>query len=274
MDFSLFSLNTHLFGRHSLMPKWNDFERAETISEWLRTNKPDVVAMQEVWDEGLFDNHFASLSDYPQAGYGGDKDLIGLNSGLAILSMIEGHEFEQKEFETEAGVEALATKGWVKATLKRAGTFITIFNTHTQANRAWVREEQLKQLAREVQAFREENRSHVVFVTGDFNVAFGSDEYRFVVKPLFQDAREVPLSKLTYSNSNALKRFFDSEAEEARLDYIFYFSSLDGKVSVKLKNQRVVQILSEETMAARGFETREVSDHWGVFANFSIQDLS
>lgn len=266
----MFSLNTHLFGRHFLMPKYEDFDRAKSISEWLRNdkNKPDVVALQEVWDERLFDNHIAKLSGYPQSGYGGDKDLIGLNSGLAILSMIEGREFEQERFDTETGIEALATKGWVRATLVLdGGAAITVFNTHTQASAAWARKEQLEQLVSEIQEFRKEHHSHLVFVTGDFNVAFGSDEYRRVLKPLFSDADEVPFRQLTYSNKNALKRFFDKDADEARLDYIFFYpTSVDGKTKVRLKHHRVVQIQAEETRAIR-----EVSDHWGVFANFVVE---
>lgn len=281
MNFRVFSLNTHLFGGHWFLPKWKDSQRAEEIGEWLRAHKPDVVALQEVWDRRLFERSIATLEydddddehrpSFRFEGYGGKKDLIGINSGLAILSMLEGHTFEQEEFVSEDGMEAFATKGWVRATLvnQEANLTITVFNTHTQAAGRDVRRDQLEQLSDAVHAFRHANPTHTVFLVGDMNVPAGSDEYWDVLKPLFEPSREVPFESDTYSRLNPLSILFDKEGNSEQLDYIFFFQSLDGQTGIHLKHWEVVRILGKEKHA-RGITSREVSDHWGISATFSI----
>lgn len=270
VEVGILSLNTHLFGGHWFLPKWNDTERAIEIGEWLRENRPDIVALQEVWDRGLFRKAIVKHSEYPSWAYGARKDLIGLNSGLAILGMIEGQEFEQGEFVSESGMEAFATKGWLKATLVKDPLIpITVFNSHTQSDDDHTREEQLKQLAFEVRRFREQNPNHVVFVVGDLNVEADSLEYRTVLKPLFEDADEVEFDSDTYSLANPLVRFFDSDATNSRLDYIFFYSNERFKVEVI--DKKVVRIRGK-LKEGQGLDSSDVSDHFGVFSKFRLKE--
>ncbi len=76
VDLTVTTLNTHLFGRLGLTgPEqqetrfyYKDEERLEGITGYLRTTRPDIVGLQEVWDPTYAHHLRAYLSDlYPYA---------------------------------------------------------------------------------------------------------------------------------------------------------------------------------------------------------------
>lgn len=252
VDFCLLSLNTHLFGGHWFTPKFKDAQRAADIGEWLSEYQPDVVALQEIWDPKLFYNSIVPMSKYPHAHYGGIKEWIGINSGLGLLSMKEGKDFEQVAFDDEAGIDAFATKGWIRATLTKGDYTITVFNTHTQSEYPRVRENQLWQLGDAVRAFRAEHPDHIVFVVGDLNT------YDANLIPALDPGKNMPVDGDTYSNASELKVYFNADAPEGRVDYIFYYES--DAHTVELAESSVVIVHGEDGLPA--------SDHWGVMGSF------
>lgn len=143
-------------------------------------------------------------------------------------------------------MDCLANKGWIQATIINDGFHIRLFNLHTQAEyypsavtaRAW----QILLLSVQILVYRANHPDHVVFAVGDYNVYGETPEYNETLLPLvggFAGGRDADRnspgfqfdeSQWTYSDTNPLVNHFDGGS--GRLDYIFYFPSLDGSVEV------------------------------------------
>jgi endonuclease/exonuclease/phosphatase family metal-dependent hydrolase len=287
----IITLNTHLAGDQLGMPSWEDKARAYDIAHFFGGSnpRPDVVGFQEIWDTDLFFGGDGTagilpMSGYPYGKHGWYPCLVmepvpsgcrGANSGLAVMSKHPLTDFTQHSFGVFcSGVDCLANKSWVQATIVKDGFHIGLFILHTQADsdplavekRKW----QIAMFASAILAFRVAHPNHVVFAFGDFNVfgeipeypeyittliplignaAGGRDGHRnspgFAIECSFTDclstdcSRGACLCQWTSSNCNDLAKHFDT-GSEARLDYIFYFPSWDGSVEVIPPEVRVI----------------------------------
>jgi hypothetical protein len=291
------TLNTHLFG-DVVGPSWQDYARADDIADSFggANLSPDVVGFQEIWDEDLFfggdgANGILPRSGYPYGDHGDEERGHLLNSGVALMSLHALLDFVQGEWDDCADfLECQTAKGWVQARIIKDGFPIGIFTLHTQAGSGgfppataeWVREQQILQLVDAIDSFRATYPDHVVFAFGDYNVYGETAEYHDVLIPHigleaggYDADRNAPgfvegsFESWTHCACNPLATHFDENAENARLDYIFYFPSHDGSVDVIPTLTHVYQFTGR-TLTEDGLTTDQSSDHWAVRAQFRL----
>jgi len=294
----IITLNTHLFG-DVVGPSWQDYARADDIADFFGGSNPlpDVVGFQEIWDEDLFFGGDGANGIRPRSGYpyGDHGDLVSIcpnlictvNSGLALMSKRPLASFQQVAWdECSSFEECSAAKGWLQAMIVKDGFSIALFNLHTEADEdpfsKMARQDQFIQLKTALLLYRAVHPDHVVFVMGDFNVYGEETEYNDVVVPQIgsptggRDAdRNSPgfvfdsSKQWTYGNSNPLKMKWDAGAKCGRLDYIFYFASLDGSVEVIPTSVEVLPFTGR-TLTEDGLTTNQSSDHWSVHGQFQL----
>jgi endonuclease/exonuclease/phosphatase family metal-dependent hydrolase len=292
-ELEIITLNTHLFG-DVVGPSWMDYERAEDIADFFGGMHPwpDVVGFQEIWDEDLFWGGDGAEGIWPASGYAygehGDETFGDpVNSGLALMSDYPLNDYAQVEWEDCYDVvECMSAKGWLQATIEKDGFSVGVFTLHTEAGDSmWshlAREAQLIQLKDAINAYRATYPDHVVFASGDFNVYGEQDEYYGTLVPIIGDQVDgrdadrnaygfIPghFNTWTYSRSNPLALYFDDDAVDGRLDYIWYFPSLDGSVEIVPEFAAVLPFTGR-TLTDDGLTTNESSDHWSVHGLFKL----
>lgn len=309
----LITLNTHLAGDQAGMPSWRDRARAYDIAHYFGgpNPKPDAVGFQEIWDEDLFFGGDGAAGILPRSGYPYGKHgrqtctvtspvpagCHGANSGLAIMSAYAISEFSQHSFGAIcSGVDCLANKSWVQASLAKDGFRIGLFVVHTQAGgippAVNMRGAQIAMLSAAISSYRVAHPDAVVLALGDFNVPGETTEYDTTLIPRIGDVaggrdadRNSPgfaipceftncsaggqcLAQWTMSLCNALARHFDNDVN-TRFDYVFYFPSRDGSVEVIPVETRVIPFRGR-TLTEGDLTTSESSDHWSVYAKFKL----
>src|SRR5207245_638593 len=134
------------------------------------------------------------------------------------------------------------------------------------------RESQIAQLADRIAAYRASHPSQVVIALGDFNVIgelwdrydyfrdkFGSigglDAARNAPDQVIYDSPWGPrwTAGYTLMKNNELATYFDKKTENQRLDYIWYFPSLDGKVHIQPTKVRALQEVRGRELSGSGF---------------------
>jgi endonuclease/exonuclease/phosphatase family metal-dependent hydrolase len=204
-------------------------ERAPAIEETLRRLDPDVVALQEVWD----DEDESSASRLAAGlGYehvvGTRREWGGVWFGNAVLSRwpIAGSEVRP----LPAPPDAEEYRCVVRADVDGPRGPLQVFSTHLnwRFDQSHIRQDQVRAVCRFVRESPE--RSFPPVVCGDFNAVPDSDEIgmmtgrRAVPEPglVFHDAWEVAGGGgpgFTWSNDNPFA-FHDLEPNR-RIDYVF-----------------------------------------------------
>ena len=271
----------------------------------------DLVSLCELWDEDFLTGEgvdILHLAGYANAVHGsrvanqsspcwqGYMIPTMMNSGLAILSDQKLNDFDQASFFYCSGVcligkspDCLANKGYVGVTVVKDGFTIRVINTHTQAGNekasVRAREKQLEQLETYIYLYRKRNPSHAVLLMGDMNTIGESEQYDFAVE-VFEEvggrdaARNAPDVSLysdwrqgdTLTSFNELAIHFDSTPYDQRLDYVWYFPSLDGHVVIQPRH--VERLLPHGGKITTGdFTTDELSDHYPVLAHVGLYRL-
>jgi hypothetical protein len=286
-----------------LMPdpvQWLDDERAPLIGNALAAEGVDIAGVNEAWDPDLataiidhaafahgFYANFREAFCLPVLGC--LPPAMCLNSGLLLMSEFPVEGPVQVPYQDEAGLfESIATKSYVRATIHKDGFGVGIFLTHTQAGDTAeslaARAGQLNQLAAAIQLYRSINPSHAVIAMGDFNVIGGATEYMTtmtsllgVVTPTRDIAHNLACMgawlACTSCTSNQFNLFFNPSATNKRLDYFLYAHSLDGTVRVVPKDYEIrdYQVPPQfPPLSANGLTTRELSDHYGIYAEFKL----
>jgi endonuclease/exonuclease/phosphatase family metal-dependent hydrolase len=180
-------------------------------------------------------------------------------------------------------LDGFASKGIAQATIFKNGFQLGIFITHTQAehHQAGVnaRRKQLEQLGSQIQEYRAFNPGAEVIAMGDFNVIAGSDDYfnsllrHTGLRDTYSNLApclDISLHQATCAHKqNDLARFFDNTAfdcDDKRLDYVLYsHGSAFDALPVKLEVRRYQAETSDD-----GKTMRDLSDHYGVAAEFSL----
>lgn len=290
----IITLNTHLFG-DVIGPSWMDYERAEDIADFFGDPNPwpDVVGFQEIWDEDLFWGGDGAEGIWPASAYAygehGDETFGNpVNSGLALMSGSPLNDFGQVEWEEDSGIpEGLSAKGWIQATIEKDGFSIGVFTLHTNAGFCiaciLAREDQLGQLRDGINAYRAAHPDHAVFAFGDYNV-YGDESAEYwgtLIERIGNQAggrdadRNAPgfvsgsFDTWTLCDCNPLAMYFDDETVSGRLDYIFYFPSLDGTVEVVPFSADVIQFTGR-MLSDDGLTTDQSSDHWSLHGRFRL----
>lgn len=312
--------NTHLFGDEGAgrFPQFADRARAAFIADRIRLEDADIVGLEEVWDDELKDI-ILERSGYPFHHYGGRKDDVYdvLNSGLLLLSKHPIINASQHFYNDEVNIQdcpafdpfcylqnpftpwkcfenkcipyldGLASKGFLRATISKAGFQFGVFVTHTQAEQhedgVNARRKQLEQLGAQIQTFRAQNPGAEILMMGDLNIIGRSEDYYnsllFQTKlfdiypnlvPNLVPCLDISLDQGTCDyERNDLARHFDNtgpDCDDKRLDYVLYshgkaFDVLPVKLEVRRYQAEVHD--DDKTML-------DLSDHYGVAAEFSL----
>lgn len=309
INFDILSLNTHLAGDIVFFPTWKDDLRADDIADFLGgpNPRPDIVAFQEIWDEGLFFGEDGANGIRPRSGYlfgvHGKEEMPVMNSGLALMSDLSFTTFQQIEW-NEQGSETPTAKGYIRGTIHISDFPICIFNLHTKAGDSdgdkELRRFQMVQLRDAIIDFQVNNPTFIIFVVGDFNIIGETSEYKSLLSLIMKglkgkDAdRNSPgfiidrnyVDQCTSRESNLLAHWFGTEGN-SRLDFIYYIPSMDGTTEVLPKNARVIpfrghnysvcvsRIIDPLDIPRCVFPfkydiTNESSDHYAIYAQFRL----
>ena len=211
--------------------------RAEAIEATLRAADPDVITLQEVWDDGERNQAAelaVALGGYHHA-YAAKYEFEGVWFGNAVLARwpiaAQDHRFLPTPPDQDEGRLVL------RADLDGPRGPLSAFSTHLhyRLHHGHIRQDQTRTLC----AFVRETAvdGYPAVVGGDFNAAPDSDEIRLLtgktavpVPPLvFRDIWELAPGDgpgLTWSNANP---FAAAEAETpARIDYLFVAGPQEG----------------------------------------------
>ncbi len=225
-----------------------------------------------------------------------------LHSGLALMSKHPMTDLHRVHYETCAGncplasesPDCLASKGFIATTVVKDGFAIRVYDTHTQAgygeDYVKARGPQIVQLAKDIAASRAAHPDQMILVMGDMNI-IGEDaaghnttEYNFLRDQFgalggHDAARHAanisiygdPNLGHTLTSFNELAIHFDPPHNE-RLDYVWYFPSLDGKV--RLQPTYVERLLLRGASRTEADLTSdELSDHYPIEASFQLVRL-
>lgn len=222
-----------------------DPDRAERICDEILGMLPDVVCLQEVFDEGIreiFSRRLAGL--YPHRLTKGDGGFIlKEDSGLFIASrypFLPASEFFEpfKSTGPITTADAWAAKGilgaWLDLSALEPGVALGVFTTHLQADYGYsgehadVRTRQLEQMrgvidSNLIQVGRRYKTA--VLLTGDLNVPGNTDtasEHRHMLEILEQPQDLAPGLNTWDPARNALAD--PNEGGPRQLDYMFMFA--------------------------------------------------
>lgn len=166
--------------------------RGDAIGHRIGQGPWDVAALCEVFEEPMRERICAAVGQHRpyEAAWGGTDALALASSGLLDLAF-NGSSLEHGDFysfEAEGSgldVEGLASKGVLYRLLRLRkdadadGFTINLFTTHLHAEKADVRNKQLKELKEFVKATRDP--ASPTLIAGDFNVrAMGGDRVPYV----------------------------------------------------------------------------------------------
>jgi endonuclease/exonuclease/phosphatase family metal-dependent hydrolase len=238
--------------------------RQPAIAATIARLDPDVVCLQEVWDDGER-NQAAGLADdlgY-QSAYGSRLDMGGVRMGNAVLSRwpIAGHEV--RPLPAPADAEELRTV--VRADIDGPRGPIQVFCTHLnwRFDHSAIRQEQVRTIC----GFVAESpaRAYPAVLCGDFNATPDSDEVRMLTgraavpapKLVFMDAWELAGdgAGMTWSHTNP---YASQEFEpDRRIDYVFAGWPKSGGAG---------HVVSAAVVGAEAVDGVVGSDHYGVLA--------
>ncbi len=233
-----------------------DLLRAKSLSEAIVDLDPDVVCLQEVFDEDIRDAlvHYLSMT-YGHIVQKGDMPWdVRQDSGLFLASKLPVNSQRFVAYEPGVGADALASKGILCVTIEYGDSALYFLNTHLQADynsigeHGDIRLSQLKKLL-SVSHFH----VYPTVVTGDFNIVAeepGTDietpEYMRMMRIL------------------GLRDVYRSECKDPG-----YTLSPDNKMCNEKESSRVDYILSSEGVSCDRtavMRMNDLSDHFAVYA--------
>jgi len=237
----------------------SDLLRAKGISEAIVELDPDIVCLQEVFDEDIRDALFHYLS--MTYGYIVDKGdvpwSIRQDSGLFLASKYPVNSQRFVPYLNSSGADSLAQKGVVGVTIDVQGDIIYVLNTHLQADYgdegeySEIRRKQVSKLAA-VSSYQ----PYPTLVMGDMNILAEEDpgtptaEYLRMMR--LMDLRDLYREESTdpgYTLDKSNKR--SSDQAEGRMDYIM--ASTD--------------VTCNRTAVMRMYD---LSDHFAVYAEVEV----
>ncbi|MBL8748237.1 MAG: endonuclease/exonuclease/phosphatase family protein [Planctomycetes bacterium] len=228
-------------------PAGNDVaNRCSRIAAAIDASAPDVVALQEVWDD---ESRTPLLVEgYDAAWCESASGLLGQN-GLMTLSRLPIVESRLFRFSSASGVEVWTSKGALRTVLSApGGGSIPVWNVHLQSgvDAGTIRADQIRELT----AWIAECGDRCCVVLGDFNCAPGDAEWPALVDRLAALGIERRSGdEPTYDHfQNPLA----TPEPPAAIDHVFVGAALPGR----------------ETRAHRAYDRPSehgfVSDHFGL----------
>jgi endonuclease/exonuclease/phosphatase family metal-dependent hydrolase len=239
--------------------------RAEQVCNFILTEKPDILGMQEVlWHQYVVLD--SVLTDYSSVGEGRDDGARGGEMNPLFFRKDKFDIVRTITFWLSDTPEIPGSKGW-GASLPRIVTWMELvgkkdhehffcFNTHFAHDSDSARIMSSKILLSEVGNIAKDSP---FIITGDFNMLPSSPGYAILTGP----AESVPLLKDSYivsgkrpSGPNYTFNRFSDRAGRGRIDYIFVSNGM--------------KVLEHNTIIKKEHGIF-ISDHWPVEAVVSLK---
>ncbi|MGQ9856825.1 MAG: endonuclease/exonuclease/phosphatase family protein [Fervidobacterium sp.] len=169
--------------------------------------------------------------------------------GLGIVSKFPIVDFESRYVSKEEDPNTFYTRKIIRARIEDKGGPIDLYSVHFNWKEAGF-EDEYENFVRWVEEIGNER----FIIAGDFNVPYGSEEYKMVMKREILGSKVLDCWIVANPNEPDKPTFFGDKISEesARIDYVF----VPERFSVK--SARIV------------FENERVSDHKGVLVNVEI----
>jgi endonuclease/exonuclease/phosphatase family metal-dependent hydrolase len=247
MELKILSLNLWLLPPPFSVENKN---RLKKFVEFIKSQNPDIVALQEVWLKRYVNFLRKHLKDYNIHCCG---NSLYNKSGLVTLSKIKPQEVESSKFKNTGKIsiiEQLAKKGYLKTKLSIAGKMLSIINTHlydsAKEKGKLIKEKQFEQLKKII-------KEDISIVAGDLNLRI--NEFLGFNKGYFcvdDDDQYTVSSKNPYSNM----RFNKNKECNKKIDYVL------------LKNNSCDEIL----LRTKVIRYPLLSDHFAILSILSIKN--
>ncbi|MGW6218195.1 sphingomyelin phosphodiesterase [Streptomyces sp. NPDC055109] len=223
---------------------WEPDRRAMIASEADYLKVPDVVVLTELFDNSASDlllrkirsHHPFSTPVIGRSELGWDRTSGGYfgapleDGGVAILSKWPISHREQYIYGGGCGADFWAAKGFAYAVIEEMGQKFHFIGTHLQANDSGCevgeaqgeRLKQVKSLSRFLQNANISTAEPII-ISGDFNIAEDSAEYRRLISLLNVSPPVFPAGSASYSpGSNSIARYRDPTGHPSLLDFVFW----------------------------------------------------
>jgi len=232
MNLSILNLNCWLFPAPLSS---NTITRLSNIVNFVKTNDPDIVTLQEVWSNRALQQLKRSLPEYH---FISAQTPLYNQSGLVTLLKNPSVSFRLHFFKRSAAhnfTELFLRKGYLLTEVQLQGHKLTIINTHLYASFSEksriIAQEQLQEVIRSARA---EN----TFLCGDLNM-----EEEAVKKICSANFFQLCGSQNTRDNANpyCYKRFNAlMPNRSSKIDYILCSNPKPAKISVRLMKEPLV----------------------------------
>ncbi len=235
-------------------------ERTEKFTQEMKSQGCAVIQLQEIWNHSQIQIVKDNLGQNYQIYSPNETNRFGLMSLSKVKTL--STEFHIFEFNSDGGLLdggrelAGVEKGFAVQTLSLySGHPVSFINLHLHPASQAVRLAQIYELIK--WSLARESQDPLV-LSGDFNMAPGSLEYRFLTESLrLQDSvlqkwGQYPLHFCTYCSVNPLGWLSDDRI----FDYVFYSKS----APLKPANVQVDM---------KGLKDAPYSDHYGLRVDFS-----
>jgi len=212
----------------------NYIERQELIFQELKSLKPDILCLQEVWEEKDESqaNMISQLLDYNYV-YGESFEVEGVKFGNAIISKfpIKNHAIHSIPTDPNSYVPGFDEKKvLIHCEIEYKDMILNVMCTHLnyKHEQGEIRENQITFILEYISKLKTYNRLPII-LCGDFNAEPDSDEIR-LIKGLRKPINEIVLrdawvitnpddNGFTWSNTNPYAK--KTLEYDRRIDYIF-----------------------------------------------------
>jgi len=266
------------------------------LADFARENSPDIVLLEEVWNDAYADGITRELAPL---GYAAIQpkihSILGLNSGLLLLvrAPLQVIEWRFRPFARTTFTDSFARKGVLEATLMdpRPGLRFALVGTHTVAldtiNGQPKDQGQVAAITAQVQQIRlalserSEKGRVPALLLGDFNVGPGYADavYRSILAADLTEAGaslhpDAPL--ITWDPANPLVRFGKYPDEPAaKIDHVFLLNGESGAWQAIEARRVLTSPLSGLSITSTNGASvpAPLSDHYGFFTKLVFQPV-
>ncbi|AHI55730.1 sphingomyelinase C SmcL [Listeria ivanovii] len=285
-NFKITSHNVYLFSRN-IYPNWGQMHRADLIAQADYMKNNDVVILNEAFDTSASHRLLNNLREmYPhqtpvigRSKHGWDKtegnysNFALEDGGVAVVSQWPIVEKSQHIFQRGGGADRLSNKGFAYVKIMKNGKPYHIIGTHTQADDSLISKDTSRAIRaeqmQEIQTFIAKKnipKDEIIFIGGDLNVNYGTDEYHDMLKLLNVSSPanfNGQMATWDPTTNSMLKESYPKAAPEY-LDYIFVEN---GHARPHSWHNKVLHTKSPQWSVKSWFKTytyQDFSDHYPV----------
>lgn len=212
----------------------NPHKRITKIINFIKNQNPEIVCLQEVFDEEIRKIIIKQLSKIYHIYLKSRTSKYKYNNGLVICSIYPITSKRCIQFKNVCGEDRLAEKGilYCKIRINISGfpKEVTLVNTHLNANALFsfrilcvkTRKKQLSQLNKILSNIKTD-----IILCGDFNLDFYKNKVNNFINP-------IKLKKFMIKSDNIITY----PSAKSQYDYIFYMTNVKRNISYKYKTYK------------------------------------